>query len=298
MFPDGPFSTKAAGTTGAAFLKIPHGARYQSLGGAAAAAAEGSESLFWNPAGLGRVTAETPADLAISYSNLLEGSYAGAASYALPRVGPGTLAAGVVYFSQSSLTSYNNVGDASGSFAPNDLALILGYGAPLGSLRVGGALKAVRSAIAEVSGMTAALDAGIQADHVADVGDGPLDVGAAIANLGAPIKVGSVASPLPFAARVGADWHASPALSVLLDVNLPVDQDPYVSFGGELGFKQPGFGAALRLGFNQSTTRSVDGLTGITAGGGLDMKGFRLDYAWVPYGDLGMTNRVTLGFRF
>jgi hypothetical protein len=254
--------------------------------------------LFWNPAGLGRFDAETPSDLALSYSALLEGSYTGAVSYARPRVGPGALAVGLQYFAQAPLTSYNTFGDNTGSFAPTDLALSGAYGLTLGKVRAGFGLKLIRSAIADASGTTMAIDAGIQADRVADIGNGPLDVGASIVNLGPPLKLGAEASPLPMAIRGGTAWHASPNFNVLLDLVMPVDQTPYVTMGGELYTKQKGWKGSARLGFNQARTRSIDGLTGVTAGAGLDLEKFRIDYAWVPYGELGMLNRITLAFRF
>ena len=41
--PDGAFSAKAAGTTGAAFLKFPAGSRTAAMGGVSVAAAKGAE---------------------------------------------------------------------------------------------------------------------------------------------------------------------------------------------------------------------------------------------------------------
>jgi hypothetical protein len=298
LFPSGAFSNKAVGTTAAAFLKLPNGARYEALGGAGSALVEGADSLFWNPAGLGRFDAETPSDLSVSYSNLLEGAYTGGVGYARPRLGPGSLGLGLVYFSQASLTGYTSVGDPNGSFTPNDLALSAAYGLTLGRVRAGLTLKMIRSVIAEQSATTAAIDAGIQAERVADLGDGALDLGASFSNLGPPMKLGSEASPLPFSMRGGAVWHASRNFNAILDVIMPVDQDPYVAIGGEAYVKQPGWTGSVRLGFNQARASGVDGLTALTAGAGLDLTRFRIDYAWVPYGDLGMTNRVTLAFRF
>jgi hypothetical protein len=42
----------------------------------------------------------------------------------------------------------------------------------------------------------------------------------------------------------------------------------------------------------------VDGFTGFSAGAGFDFSALRLDYAWVPFGDLGTVNRITIAFRF
>ncbi len=299
LFPSSPFSNKAAGTTSAQFLKLPTGAREEALGGAAAAGSEGANSMFWNPAGLARIAPEDPSELAVGYSALLETTYAGSVAYARPVRDYGVFSGGLVYFSQSAQTGYSVLGDQTGSFTPNDLGFSFGYGRRVGDgVLVGGGLKIIRSAVSDASGATAAVDAGVQAPHVTEAGDGAVDVGAAISNLGPPLKVGSQASPLPFAGRMGLVWHTSPNVNSMLDVVLPVDQDPYVSLGLEAVLRQPSWSAALRGGFNSSRTHGVDGLTGVTAGAGLDFRRFELDYAWVPFGDLGTTNRITLAYRF
>ena len=297
MFPESPFSEKAIGTTGAQFLKIPQGARHEAMGGTAAASAEGAEALFWNPAGLAGLEPESPASLALSYGALLESTYAGAASYARP-AGAGAWALGLVYFSQSAMTSYSAVGDPTGEFSPYDIALGGGYARKLGPVRVGAGLKLIRSEIAGESGTAGAVDLGIQAMHVSDVGEGPLDVGASISNLGPGLKVGEESSALPTHLRLGALWHTSPVLNSAVDLNFPVDEDPYISVGVEGFYKQPKWKGSVRLGYNQSHGRGVDGLSGVTGGVGLDLGRLRFDYAWVPFGDLGTSNRITLAFRF
>lgn len=59
---------------------------------------------------------------------------------------------------------------------------------------------------------------------------------------------------------------------------------------------------ALRLGYktgpDNRLTEVTNTLTGLTAGVGLDLKTFQIDVAYVPYGDLGDTYRVSLLTRF
>ncbi len=226
-------------------------------------------------------------------------------AYARPW-GRGALAAGFVHFSQSALTAYDARGDAAGSFTPNDQAFSAAYAARLGELRLGGALKLIRQSLADVSATGAAVDVGVQASRVTTAGEGPVDLGASLTNLGPPIKLGGEKAPLPLALRGGFLWHTSPTFGTALDVNLPVDAAPFVAFGFEWDFPLSGAGrrsasspkASLRAGYNQGRARDHEGLAGMTAGAGLDLASFRLDYAWVPFGDLGTTNRVSLAFRF
>lgn len=300
VFPDSPFSDKAAGTTSAAFLKMPVGARGPSLGGSATAAVDNAESLFWNPAGLSRMAGSGLSEFAAGYNALLETSYTGAFAYARPLPeGRGTLGASLVYFSQSPLQGYTPRGDPSSQFTPSDIALSAAYARTISSLHVGGALKFIRSDLAGVSGNTFAMDFGVQAERMTDIGEGALDLGAAVQNLGPALRLGSVSDPLPFKITGGAVWHINPSVIGLLDVHAPVDADPYASLGMEFGTAfGEGRKAALRGGYNIKQERAIDGLTGLSAGFGADLLKFRLDYAWVPLGELGTTHRVSLAFRF
>lgn len=300
--PDAPFASGAAGTTAAAFLKLPSGARPQALAGAVAASALGAEALFWNPAALAAMDPSGPSEVTVGYNALLEGTYSGAGAYAQPTKN-GAFAAGFTHFGQSAQTRYNGRGDDVGSFAPNDQAFVFGYGHRFEPVSVGGALELIRSSVGDASGVTAAVDLGIQARHVAVAGDGPIDVGASILHLGPPLRVGA-AAPLPLSIRAGALWHVTSFLAPAFDVVMPVDQDPYIAFGVEGripvggGKRGEDRAAFIRAGYNQNQGRDVDGtLVGMTAGAGLDLGKFRFDYAWVPFGDLGTTNRISLAFR-
>lgn len=304
LFPSGAFSSKAAGTTGAAFLNEPAGARAAALGGAVAASASGAEALFQNPAALARLQPESPSEVALGYDALVETAYQGSAAYARPLGRAGALAAGVLYDSQSPQTYYTAQGDANGTFTPMDLAAAAAYAGRVGPVALGAGLKVLRSSLADRTGTGFAADFGALLPHAADLGDGPLDAGLAVSNLGPPLKIGSSADPLPFRARVGAVWHASPVFDAVLDVVLPVDQDPYTAGGVEarlpasrLGSSRP-WTAALRVGYDQSRSRSIDGFTALSFGAGLDLASLRVDYAWQALGALGSSNRVTLAFRF
>lgn len=274
------------------------------MGGVAAAAGQGVDAVFLNPAVLSRLEPESPSELAFGYDALIETAYSGLAAFARPVNRQGAFAVGLLYASQRAQTSYNGVGDMTGSFTPSDAALGGWYAHRLGPVSAAGGVKLIRSALAERSAMSGAVDIGLLASHVVEVGDGPLDLGLAIQHVGPPIKLGAVADPLPARARVGMMWRASPTFDAGFDLVLPVDQDPYMSMGVESRFPASMIGsvkpwtASVRAGFDESRTRGVDGLSGLSAGGGLDFFSARVDYAWIPYGDMGSVNRITLGLRF
>jgi hypothetical protein len=275
------------------------------MGGVSAAAGLGAEAVFLNPASLARIQPEAPSEAALGYDALLESAYSGSAAYARPLGRDGAFAAGLLYASQSAQTAYNSIGDSTGKFTPTDLALGAWYAHRLvGPLSLAGGLKLIRSSIDDRSGTTAALDFGLLAQHVADLGDGPLDAGFALQNIGPPLKLGSASDPLPARIRAGGLWHVSPSFDAGLDINLPVDQDPYASLGVEGRIPASRVGSAkpwvisIRGGYDQNRTRGVDGFTGFSAGAGFDFSALRVDYAWLPFGDLGSVNRITIAFRF
>jgi hypothetical protein len=295
--PDSAFSAKAAGTTAAEFLKIPNGARAEGMGQAVAGSAHGAEAMFWNPAGLARVDSGT--DVTISYDRLHSELFSGAIGVAR-NTAHGVWGAGFVYFTQTSQVIYNTVGDSIGSFQPSDMAANLSYAFRKPSWLFGASGKVLRSNLGDVAGTSAAMDLGVQVLQLTDAGEGAVDAGLAIMNLGAPMKTGGSSDPLPMLMRIGVLWHTAPFLESAFDLNLPVDDDPFLAVGFEA---HKGFGdrkawkAFLRAGYNQKYSRGIEGFSGLTLGGGVDWTRFRADYAWVPLGDLGMTNRFTLAIR-
>ena len=79
-----------------------------------------------------------------------------------------------------------------------------------------------------------------------------------------------------------------------------MDGRPYATVGFEFNvkFADGHSRGSIRAGYNMNRASDLDALAGLSAGAGLDLRSFRLDYAWVPFGELGLTNRVSLGFRF
>lgn len=274
------------------------------MGGAAAAAARGPEAQFHNPALLARFEPEARQEAALDYGRLLESYYAGTAAYARPLGREGALGAGLVYAGQGAQTVYDTQGNAGGTFRSGDMALGAAYAHRLGKLWLGGGLKLLRQTLDDRSATGAALDLGLVAPHAAEIGEGPLDFGVALNHLGPPLKLGATADPLPLRARFGANWRASPVFDAAFDLVLPSDQAPFLSIGLEARLPAAKLGsskewsAAARVGFDQSHAREVDGISGVTAGFGLDLAALRVDYAWLPHGDLGTSNRFTVAFRF
>lgn len=293
VLPPTPFTEDARGLTGASFLKLPVGARPNSLGGTYAAASGDPDSLFWNPAGLARVRGR---ELAASYDALLETAYASALAFAAP-FRDGVAAASLLLYSQSAVDSFDALGSPTGDFTPYDLAVTAGWARARGPVALGAALRLLRQELAGRSASGWALDLGLQMRDGGGARDSPVDAGIALRNLGAPVALGTRADPLPLDLSAGLHWRSRPRLSTFLDLHLPVDDGPFLSVGQEVRVPAGSGAFALRGGYTMRRRGELSGLAGFAAGLGLDLGALRAEYAWVPLGELGATHRVTLGFR-
>ena len=85
---------------------------------------------------------------------------------------------------------------------------------------------------------------------------------------------------------------------VSLDVSAPIDNEINGGIGVENNYKlSDNINVAWRIGYNTKTT-DVGGLGGCSLGLGGNFKRYRVDYAFVPFGDLGDTHRISIGISF
>jgi hypothetical protein len=283
-----------AGTTGFPFLKVGVGARPAALGGAFAAVPGDLEASHWNPAGLWGINQRSAT---LSVSRYLVDTQAGFLSAAFPSQQQ-VWALSLNYFSYGSLTRTSSEGVEEGSFTPFDLAAYLSVARPLGKpwLKVGANLKAIYSRIDEYSADAYALDLGILIP-------GPfkgMSIGASLTNLGLVRSgySGSFKDSLPVAMRLGLAHrpaHTPLPLLVLADLVVPNDADPYLSFGTEISV---GHGLYLRPGYSTQQVGADENPLGLSAGAGLALQRYRLDYAFNSYEDLGEVHRLALSGSF
>src|SRR5688572_8724694 len=96
----GDFSADAKGTTSANFLKLGVSARAAGMGEAQAAAVEGADALYWNPAALGKVE---DGALTLMHGQHLENSYYDYAAVAHKVGENNVIAVGGQYFNAGKL---------------------------------------------------------------------------------------------------------------------------------------------------------------------------------------------------
>ncbi|OGR87950.1 MAG: hypothetical protein A3A86_06080 [Elusimicrobia bacterium RIFCSPLOWO2_01_FULL_60_11] len=305
------FSSKSAGTSGAAFLKIGAGARPTAMGGAYTAIADDVNAINWNAAGLSLIKEKN--EFVAMRAELFQEIQYNFFAFAHPMGDYGTIGVGLANLNITGIEQRSADSDTPDStFAANDSAYTLAYGRKLfmDNLHLGIAGKAIRQTLAGEAANTFAADLGA----LYQFPDKPLTAGLAIQNLGAKQKFKSEADPLPLTIkagssyRIGQDWQVSgvsteqnkTGLLMALDLHSPRDNDPSIRTGAEFthGWSELTL-TSVRAGYETGRNRQVEGMgSGVSAGAGVTYKFFTFDFAWVPYGNLGNTFRYSIKLRF
>src|SRR5262249_991818 len=147
--------------------------------------------------------------------------------------------------------------------------------------------------LADASSNGAALDAGLL--YQGNV-ERSWNVGASIQNAGFASKFADAAVKLPLTLRVGASGQPFAQWLFTTDFVKRNDTSGEFDIGAEVTPKKF---ISMRVGYRYALTNpDLGGLSNFSAGAGLRFGQFSLDYAFVPLGDLGLTHRVSLNFRF
>jgi hypothetical protein len=297
-----------AGTAGGQFLKLNQGsARAMALGHSYVALAEGSDSLVWNPAGLG-VTQQR--EVVYSYLRHVQDlSTPLYLAYAHP-MGRTVWGANVSYLSADGF----DVRDAQGVPQPDTNVRVNNGYVTLGVARsfwyeklfVGGALREVHE---DNSG-------NIHDTLVGDFGllikpNNVLSLGFAVQNFGTSQANAAAVT------RGGAGFKLGDFINVGIEVNKAQDAGAKFGIGGEFQVPEEylelgqltfrvGYFNSDNLGQSFSDTLKglrLDRASGMSFGFGLYTSqafgyGLGLDYAMVPFGALGTVDQISLKVKF
>ncbi|MCL2389260.1 MAG: PorV/PorQ family protein [Elusimicrobia bacterium] len=290
------------------FLNIPVGARFIAMGGAATAIADDSTAMFFNPALM--------AFQSDNFIDFMHSVYFEDASHSWlsATFGVGQRSAvglSVQYFSFGRLNHISDAGVPLGTFSPRDYAVSLGFatevGTRLGCFGVGISARYIHSQIFTTASAFA-FDIGI-ASPIIETGflyerlfiEDYLVLGAVIRNIGGTIRYNVEDEPLPLMATIGAGYHVDNML-FSFDIGLFDRKDIYFAFGAEYSLDiNDVLGMALRIGYNSLASpgfSDIDGLTGFSCGIGFRHGNISFDYAFVPFGGLGNTHRISLTYIF
>ncbi|MFI5347274.1 MAG: PorV/PorQ family protein [Elusimicrobiota bacterium] len=286
--------TGGPGTSGADFLTIGVGARPLAMGGAFSAVDTGADAnaVNWNPAALGFVD---KANVTASYSSLFVDENQGYFGYAAPvGKGGGVWAGGFNYLGVSNIErrSTTDTETPIGTFDNQNYAASLSYARAFGeNVTAGGTLKYVRTSLDALKESAMAVDAGVLVRTPVE----HLTVGGTMRNLGT--NIGPDSMPLTF--KGGAAYkllHDKLVLASDIDW-LTTERRGYWSLGTEYWVSgNLAVRAGYQLGHGADQLQSK--LVGFGAGMGVKFSRFTMDYAFIPYGDLGDTHRMTIGLRF
>jgi len=286
------------GTAAATELLIPVGARDLAMGGASIASSQGVDAIYWNPAGLGRMT------------NLAEGIFSSLSYIADIQVNYGAAAAragefGVIGFSIKTLdfgkiplTTVDDPENLSGAtYSPNYVTLGLTYSRQLtDAASVGVSAKLVNETIERVSASAVAFDLGIQ--YTGLLGLSGFGLGVTVKNIGAQMtydgtgllrpaiategnrpvqqyKSEAATFELPSMIEIGASYSGKSAEDMVYTLsssytnnNLYLDE---YRIGGEYGYVVESAKLYARAGyaFVPQVRETKDKIFGVTLGAGI-----------------------------
>lgn len=263
-------------------------ARAMAMGSAYAGVAEGAAALLWNPGGLGGLT---HSELGAHHNSALGEAFRETFLLALPAGTRGAVAGAFHYSDYGGFEGRDSEGGLTQGYSAQALGLKLGWGQALsGNLRLGAAAQYARQNLAEATYHSLSADLGALAFLSEQ-----WRLGISYCNLGTSLAGFTRASSL----RLGLAWEkpSTQGHGLLLAVA------GQFQAGGErtlqAGLEQRYEILTLRAGYVQDLGETgLEGLHGVSAGFGLKLGRFVLDYAFLPYGQLGASHRLSLTLEF
>lgn len=283
---DGP------GSKALSFLNVPVGGRPGGMGGAYAALADDAMGLTYTPAGSAWIN---QSEIGLQHNMYIEDIQSSYLAYLQP-IGE-RITAGLFAQYQSSgniprtLINPNNATPARiGDFDATDLVLGLNVSYRFTEeLAVGINGKYIRSEIEEESAQAGVIDIGARYNPAAFP---RLRVGGSVSNIGSKIKYIQAEEDLPLTWRSGIAYDFVPnRFTLAADYIGFADGDEALAVGAEWWIVPS---LALRGGY----TTQNEVTEGFTAGLGFRLRNLSLDYAYMPFEELGDAHRVSLAARF
>lgn len=305
------------------FLNIATSAQQASLGGKALTLVNDANQPNWNPS---LINERIQNKISINYINYLADISMGTISFT-PKISDkiGVLYTGISYLNYGDFIKANDQGDEEGSFKAYDLSFSIGYAynIPNSNIYVGANVKLINSAIDNYSSVGIGSDLAVS--YLKDTN--PFMASIVLRNIGSQITVyDDDKEDLPTEVMIGASyklqnvpitWHFTIDhleqwdVSVSNPSNLITDLEGnetqenisffnnairHVSIGAEL-FPENGFN--LRFGYNFRRSKELQlidkrSFAGFTAGFGLKLNKFKLNYGFSKYHPASNVNTFSL----
>jgi len=278
------FAASGAGTDGASFLNIPVGAGPAALGSAYTALASDAYAPVYNPAGLGFVRS---LEFSAQHLSYLESMHYEFGSVVVPLGKSRALGVSVQYLGSGDIAEVDPDGNALGQYSAHYAASSLAYGQKVSEkVSVGLTGKWINAKLADVSANAYGADVGAMVKAREN-----LNFAATVKNIGNKLKFQEQDDTLPQALHLGAAWRINKQLKLAADALYRKVGSVSGRFGAEW---RPLRTISLRTGYKTDTTKELSALAGLSAGIGIHVWGQELAYAWLPYGDLGDTQYLSL----
>jgi len=303
------------------------------MGEAFTSLADDASAIYWNPSGLSSLKTK---EFIVSHNIWFQNIQHSYAAFVIPLdgntfpqpFGKNTIGFSVTYLGSGDIERRtSNTSEPEGNFDASDMAVSIAFSRNVARisghpLSFGSSLKFIRQKIDSYSADAVAADFGLM--YPFSVGSLPFKAGAVVQNFGTPVKFINESYPLPLTFNAGISFlplasHHLP-LGISFDMSFPNDNAASWRLGTEYVASQL---ISLRLGYssrNDNIKNILSGssfgksdsnfsiFTGFMAGFGVNIPLSRgskkltdrinLDYAFVPYGELGETHRISLGIKW
>lgn len=308
------------------FLQMPTSPKQAALGGSNATIT-GNEvnQVLYNPASLND---EMNNMLAVNFGRYYGDTSLGSAAYAHKFKNGRNFHVGVTFLNYGSMDGYDENGTATGSFSGNDIAVSVGYAHPFQdtNFSVGANIKAISSTLESYNSFAVAADIG----GLYNDPETGWAVGLTAKNLGGQLSsFEDTRESLPFEVVLGFSkllenvpirWHLTLDNLQKWDISFSNPNRSQVDLENNVTEEKVGFGNNLmrhvvvgielfpeknfniRLGYNFKNGEEMKlveqrSFAGFTAGFGLKVKRFRIEYAYNRFTLAGNTNLFGLSVK-
>jgi len=266
-------------------MNLPAGAKASALGGAFSAWADDPSAVYWNPAGmvwLPKIEMQT------AFNQWFQDSF----FQDLGGVWPadfGAVGARLSYVNLGSISGRDQFGNTNGIIiSPEDWGGTFAAAGRLGKFSVGLAVKTYFELLSTYYNY-----GGVGLDAGGMYRWGTLGLAAGVRNIG---LVTGYSFPTEFYTGASLALGPKAVLFRLATDATFTDGGSIIHHGLEVGFQNTVF---LRAGYQWIAQPMPDqDQAGISGGAGIAVGDLNLDYAIVSYGDLGLTNQVSLMYQF
>lgn len=289
---DCAFGSGSVGTRGAQFLEIGLGARAIGMGSAFVGLANDATAVFWNPAGLVYIDKREFSFTHLWWFQDISYEYF---VHAQPTKF-GTFGWGLGYLHMDPLHGRDEEGEPTSDFRSSDMVFTVSYGNKIAqNIFVGGSVKYINEKIEDEMANALAFDLGWL--HRTPLKN--LFLGGTLQNWGGSLKFKEEPSKLPGSGKIGICYTTSLArnpMNLATDLYIPSDGKTGLHLGAEYIYSHMIMG---RIGYKTETDLGF--ISGLSFGVGfvyVNIGIYRIDYAFVPQGDLGNTHTVSLTVMF